>query len=510
MHPTPLQKQFYWSIFCERVDPLIKVLHKPTVEMILEIDFRTLDKSMIALHFAIYFSAVTSLTDDEVLTNVHLDRAEVIKTYKFAVEQALVNANLFETQEIVTLQAFALYLLCSWCIGEVKSVWTMSGIAMRLAQSMGLHRDGSHFELSPLEIENRRRLWWQLWYLDVRASEDHRSDSNARALKFDTKLPLNINDSDLHSNSLEILQDSEGLTDTTFSVIRYQIATANRKIASRADSHESLAEKERALNECFQSIEAKYLRYCEGSTDTLYWLVENVTRMVIDKSWFMLYHSPTWLQGKATMSRELQDRLLVIAIQIIERTQEMENDSRASKWIWLSHNYFQWLPRAFILAELCTRKRDDVVDRAWRAINATFATWSQTTANSKNGILLKRLMAKARAKREGPSVDDSWESFIDTGLDLSLGLNPQTGLNCLPASESSSGCVDTGVQNMQPPLATNPFQWWTQPPVAPPEMAITNDSIYTGDWNHLLTGSGAIIQYDGRPRNSYPVIDGGI
>lgn len=508
MHPTPLQLQFYWSIFCERVDPLVKVLHKPTVEKMLQQDFTALEKSSTALLFAIYYSAVTSLTDDEVLSNLRLTREEVIQNYKFAVEQALVNANFLETQEIVTLQAFALYLVSSWTIGEVKSVWTMSGLAMRLAQSMGLHRDGTLFDLSPLEIENRRRLWWQLWYLDIRTSEDHGSDSNATNLKFDTKLPLNINDSDLDTSTSSILEDSQGLTDTTFSVIRYQVAWTNRKISGRSSHHESLAEKEKALTECFKIIEMNYLRYCEGSANTLYWLVENVTRMLMDKSWFMLYHSPTWLQGKASMSRELQDRLLVFAIQIIERTQEMEHDSKAVKWIWLSHNYFQWLPRAFILAELCTRQRNDVVDRAWKAINATFETWSQTTANSKNGILLKKLMAKATAKREGISADASRESFMNTDLGLSSGLDPKTGLSCLSTPESSNADIDTGVQNMMPTLATNMFQWWKQPP---PDMTITNDSVYTGDWNHLLIPDfGAIIQYEGRPRNSYPVIDGGI
>ena len=72
-----------------------------------------------------------------------------------------------------------------------------------------------------------------------------------------------------------------------------------------------------------------------------------------------------------------------------------------------------------------------------------------------------------------------------------------------------SGGIHTGVQDMMPTLATNMFQWWKQRP--PPDMTITNDSVYTGDWNHLLIPDfGAIIQYEGRPRNSYPVIDGGI
>ena len=87
---------------------MVKVLHKPTAGKMLQADFTALDNSSTALLFAIYYSAVTSLTDDEVFSNLRLTREEVIQNYKFAAEKAFVNANLLETQEIVTLQAFAL------------------------------------------------------------------------------------------------------------------------------------------------------------------------------------------------------------------------------------------------------------------------------------------------------------------------------------------------------------------------------------------------------------------
>ncbi|KAH8152507.1 uncharacterized protein LAJ45_03347 [Morchella importuna] len=44
------------------------------------------------------------------------------------------------------------------------------GMAMRVAQSMGLHRDGSLFELSEVECEVRRRVWWHIMYLDVQGA----------------------------------------------------------------------------------------------------------------------------------------------------------------------------------------------------------------------------------------------------------------------------------------------------------------------------------------------------
>jgi hypothetical protein len=41
---------------------------------------------------------------------------------------------------------------------------------LRIAQGMGLHRDGTLFSLDPISIEIRRRIWWHIIWLDVRIS----------------------------------------------------------------------------------------------------------------------------------------------------------------------------------------------------------------------------------------------------------------------------------------------------------------------------------------------------
>jgi len=202
----------------------------------------------------------------------------------------------------------------------------------------------------------------------------------------------------------------------------------------------------------------------------------------------------------------------------------MENDPRAEKWSWLSRNYFQWLPRAFVLAELCNRDRSDLVDRGWKAIDHTIVAWSETTANSKNGILLKRLILKASAKRDGEWSSQNW--------------NPSTNVSMATTSKSDIGLeVDLLAQNVRfesggvmasnlttiPPLGT--FQAGTedttpaqhQPTATPcsvpeiiPEMTLTSDYIYTGDWNHLVTDFGAIIRYHGKASQSYPNLGFGV
>ena len=44
----------------------------------------------------------------------------------------------------------------------------MVGLAVRLAQMLGLNKDPSHFStIDSATAENRRRIWWYLFYVDV-------------------------------------------------------------------------------------------------------------------------------------------------------------------------------------------------------------------------------------------------------------------------------------------------------------------------------------------------------
>jgi hypothetical protein len=61
LHPLPSQLPFYFQVYIERVDPLLKMLHKPSLEKMMKEaadDLDTLSKSEEALLFAIYFSVI--------------------------------------------------------------------------------------------------------------------------------------------------------------------------------------------------------------------------------------------------------------------------------------------------------------------------------------------------------------------------------------------------------------------------------------------------------------------
>lgn len=69
LHPLPSQIPFIWQVFIENVDPLIKLLHIPTMNSIIRkirSDMDSISPGLEALMFAIYYAAIASLEEEEV------------------------------------------------------------------------------------------------------------------------------------------------------------------------------------------------------------------------------------------------------------------------------------------------------------------------------------------------------------------------------------------------------------------------------------------------------------
>lgn len=191
LHPPPDRARKFWDIYKVNVDPLIKVLHIPTIEPIL-LDAMThpdkVPKGLESLMFAIYYGAATSMMSEECQELTGEDRTTLLGRYRFGLEQALARANFLYCDEMVILQSFVIFLILLRRNDDARKIWTLTGLVVRIAQTLGIHRDGSHFNLPPFEIEMRRRMWWQVCILDARASEDHGCDPTIVEAQFDTKM----------------------------------------------------------------------------------------------------------------------------------------------------------------------------------------------------------------------------------------------------------------------------------------------------------------------------------
>ena len=295
---------------------------------------------------------------------------------------------------------------------------------MRIAQSLGLHRDGAKFGLSPFDTEMRRRLWWHICILDVRASEDHGSEPMILDQAFDTEFPTNVNDDDLKPEATEPPAVREGPTEMTFCLIRYEICALTRRLqyASPGDRLQggglSLEEKEQIVRETAERMEERYLYYCQDA-GPLCWVAATVARLILAKSSLIIYHPLTQPGKPSTLPADVTQRLFIASIEILEYSSVLEEEASTKKWGWLYCTYVQWHAIAFLLGELAIRPQSPLVNRAWRAVDRNFVNWGGMI--SKNGVLwqpMRILYAKARRTRQnylhkGDNLASAEELIID-------------------------------------------------------------------------------------------------
>lgn len=131
-----------------------------------------------------------------------------------------------------------------------------------MGQRIGLATDGTHYGLLPFEAEMRRRLWWQIVVLDARTSEISGSGPGLLTYTWNTKLPMNLNDSDLFPDMRTLPAERPGLSEMTFMRLRCEVADFTQK--SRSSQLTELA-REGAISDFEQRIEKQYLSYCDPS-----------------------------------------------------------------------------------------------------------------------------------------------------------------------------------------------------------------------------------------------------
>lgn len=110
-----------WQFFVDYVNPLIKVIHAPTMqrEILKAMDnLQEVDKSLEALLFSIYTIVVASLSAADCLSMLTCERAPLLAQFRGATQQALVDAGFPGTTDFKILQALLLFMVCALSPGH--------------------------------------------------------------------------------------------------------------------------------------------------------------------------------------------------------------------------------------------------------------------------------------------------------------------------------------------------------------------------------------------------------
>ena len=413
LHPTPAQISQLCALFIENVDPMFKVLHIPSLRKIVSdaisnVEMIPSGTYVEALLFAMYYAAVTTLTREECLETLHDGKESLLARFKAGTERALSNADFLCECDLGTLQALTVFLIAIRANDDTMYPWTLIAVAVRLGHSLGLHREGSRPGITPFTQELRRRLWWQIVVLDVRAAEDVATDPMIPEYSFNTKKPSNINDSDMDPESVEPVLERHGFTEMTKVSLSHDVAFLVWRFAYVSPSNtnvgppeRSLEEKLKVMAEVEQHIQTDILAYCDPSNPVA-WTTSVVAQLILRRLRLSVYHPAQHTSRPAVRPNVSRETLLMTAVECLELAHLLNTEPVVARWRWFFKTYVQWHALAATLAELCVQAKGNLVQRAWRIIDVVFDDWANHIADSPNGMLwrpIKKLRSKAQAAR---------------------------------------------------------------------------------------------------------------
>ncbi|KAK7517375.1 fungal-specific transcription factor domain-containing protein [Phyllosticta citriasiana] len=429
-HPQSHHIFTLWQAYLDNVNPLVKLLHAPTVQrQVLKAvsNLEAIDAETELLMFSIYLMAVVSMTSDECQSTLGENKPHLLTKFQYATKVALHRAGFLRSSDLVVLQAFILFLLAMRSYHDIHTQWSMTGLAIRMSQRIGLHKDGSRLGIPLFDIEMRRRVWWQLTPLEVRTSElAGGSISPLLQAHWDTDLPLNVNDSELNPDMKQLPPEHSGPTEMFFCLLRFKMGRFMRRHrhlffsdAQRlTDGDDSLAERDRAIDEFEQMLETKFLRHCDPSVP-LHYLTAIVARCALCVTRLLAHHPRQYPDKGKSLPRSERDLLFATSLKTIELDNLAHGDTSLQKFMWHVDAYYQWDALIYLLIALRNRNYvdDKEIEKAWFQVNKTLEYHSQIVSDPTNLLhtAVGNLVAKAwnsyanehaRQNRPPPPIDD--------------------------------------------------------------------------------------------------------
>ena len=404
-HPTHAEAITLWETHIENVEPICKILHIPSTFQMVEMASQQpamVSKAGECLLFAIYHFAVFSMTEEECAKKFGQSRAPLMQRYHFATRQALVNASFLKTTEMSIMQAFVLFLLPCRYFYDPHTYWILTGIATRIAQRMGLHRDGAKLGLPPFEVQMRRRLFYQVIPLDGVASQMSGTGISIAPESWDTQQPLNLNDDQIWPGMTETPEEQKGATEMIFCLARscigkFFVRVGNPKQGAGTWQFKDYNEVEPVISQAESEVEEKYIRYCDV-VNPLHFLTVGLARSAITVMRLRIWLPKVRNQTATNAERREMFRL---SQKILDTDTAAYAHPGVRKYLWHVRSFFAWGSWDSLVYVLTTLRKCDFlssaeIDAAWGRLGEVYHNHGELL-ESKRALPLAagRLMLKA-------------------------------------------------------------------------------------------------------------------
>lgn len=380
---------------------------------------------------------------------------------------------------------------------DPHTIWSLSGVALRMAQRIGIHRDGSGHGLSIFETEMRRRIWFQLMILDATSAQFCGVAAGPFVDSADTKPPMNANDSDLDPRMTEPACEKEGPSEMIFCLARSEFGKWLRRWntntggsgspwAFLSSSTLSLSEKDRCIDELEDIMEQKFLRYCDQSIP----LHLATTMMVRSSSHYtrLMAHHPRHYHDSGTrIPQSEKDVIFGHCLKMAEYADYAQTNPDVQRFSWHMVNHMPWDAMIFMLSEMRNRTDPEEKDKVWEIVGSIYGRHVRQIGK-KSQMPLHKALQHLFVKAWRAYVDDCNQhgrtprpcpTVVSSSLNASNGFTgaqvaqetAQVEVNNAPVQEppsqyASNVPFDTGTENMDFLLGDSPMDW--------------------SEWDHLL------------------------
>jgi hypothetical protein len=290
--------------------------------------------------------------------------------------------------------------------------WILSGSIIRIAMSMGYHRDGTHFSLSPFETEMRRRIWWQIVLYDIKLGIDIGLTQSYIPKSFDTKQPLNLNDADLFRDATSELVSRDGPTEMAFILVMNRLTAylldedARRAVESNilglneGNAIPASLERNRVL---IQELEADFLdiekRFVDLKASNVHAAALGIRPQLIKRLYDMMnpmQESPDW--GVHIFSP--RDNLFKLILQSCENARDSYDLMNKWGFSWYIHLHFNLDLITSLSTFLYHSPTGSLADRGWAVFESLYVRNSllhHLRPNPATHFVLKAFAERERA-----------------------------------------------------------------------------------------------------------------
>ncbi|KAF4445844.1 fungal specific transcription factor [Fusarium austroafricanum] len=378
LYPSTASKLVLWQTYIDVVDPTLKLFHIPTAqrEFVKAIqDPSTIEPAMECLMFAVYYSFIATMPVSACLSTFSEDKAVLIRRYRLGVETALLKSKFLHSSDVKVLQALTFVRNSD----DQPDMQALMSIAIGNAMRMGLNCERAMLDLSAFETEMCRRLWWQVYILDVRTSMECGAEPSIREQTISMKKPRNVNDIALHPDMTVLPDSQDEKTEMTLILVRIQGSKITRRTIfsesfNRTNGYSTLTREGKCqkLDEFKETAEMKYL--IRNSSQIPLDVIASATAKLIVAKLKVMFCQPQTTEASGS---SLRDTYKVLCLDVLKESHKVRCYKLGRPWSWLFEACVEWDALTYVLLDLCVTPRSGSSEDAYHVVDQVCTEWQR-------------------------------------------------------------------------------------------------------------------------------------